>query len=216
MRLLSLSRRPSPRPRTSSSLFFSGRADCNARVTLVSLVPNRNTETRLRASVMAWEEVQEQAGIFAHRSRDIAKCHDRRRLLDPAELSEDRRCRRRCERLLRSVRRLIELQAPVHRAGTCWRWRASLPRFRLCPSAQSPPSASTSLSETDSFSSCSWACGDNSLRTVAPSLPGRVAKPAAASSWRDPASAPSSAWDFHSSAARKNSSKACAKISACS
>ena len=34
------------------------------------------------------KEMQEQAGIFAHRAGDIQQRHDRRRLLDPAELAD--------------------------------------------------------------------------------------------------------------------------------
>src|ERR1700704_6870462 len=45
--------------RASASSGSRARKD---RVTLVSLVPNKNTETRLRASVMAWRKCRNRRG----------------------------------------------------------------------------------------------------------------------------------------------------------
>ena len=57
-----------------------------ARVTLVSRVPNKNVVTRLRASVTACRKCRNKPRVFAHRSRNIQKSHDRRFFYARAEI----------------------------------------------------------------------------------------------------------------------------------
>ena len=72
-----------------------------------------------------------------------------------------------------------------------------------------------SLSDTDSFNSCSWACGASLIDGCASaSWTRREAGGGFFLAWSG--SGTESSMCFHSSAARKNRSNACAKISACS
>jgi len=60
----------------------SGSRARRLRVTLVSRVADRTCRARLRASVTAMQELQEQPRVVAHRAGDIEQRHDRRRLVD--------------------------------------------------------------------------------------------------------------------------------------
>ena len=145
------------------------RAARSARVTLVSRVPNRNTETRLRASVMA-----------------CRKCRNRRvySLIEP-EISSSAtigagfsiRPSRWMSMMSPPVRRMprkraahVEPQAARIRpvaagaqsrpaAAASARWRGSLRAISAALICAKSFFCSISLSETDRRSSCSWACG---------------------------------------------------------
>ena len=112
------------------------------------------------------QEMQEQAGVLAHRARDIEQRHDRRRLLDPPEAMDVDDVAAGAQGAAQRAAH-VEPQAARDRAGSggcavrpaaaaSARWRGVTSAISAALICAKSFFCRISLSETDSRRSCSW------------------------------------------------------------
>ena len=179
----------------------SGSRARNARVTLVSRVPNRNTETRLRASVMACRKCRN-SRVYSLIEPEISSSATIGAGLSIRPESAD------IDDLAAGAQGAAQRAAHVEPQAACVGLIAAgaqlgLRQASCCAMARVTSAISAALICAKSFFCSTLLVGDRqpqflllglrrllAHRRAAPAPPARGATPAAASSWRDPAAAP--------------------------